>query len=315
MANDHPFFFEALNVLGETVKGTMSGTGEEDVRRRLENEFGYRVKNVHEDAPVIFVAPSSGSAKKDEGIIFQNPASGGGQEERSAIKEDEFQTMHDQVDVFLKKHEKVLSAGTVAKLHHVQGKIPLLRQFPSRQRLWSLKWNLWKVMRQAKKEVKSYEDQQWKAYDQGFEQGHDVMAPVDAPVTVPPRKPKWELPEPVKHALAFVKVFDMPDPNIEEQVLKKQYYESVWLELYRFTSVLFGFYLFCFLIAYYTKRLGYSEAFIVRIYDAVLFKQIVLFLFSLFAILSIRVAYLKPRLVSDTALVLALLISVGWIWG
>jgi hypothetical protein len=115
--------------------------------------------------------------------------------------------------------------------------------------------------------------------------------------------------------LAFLKVFETPDQSFEDQVLKKQYYESVWLELYRFTSILFGFYLFCFLIAYYAKRLGYSDAFLVRIYDAVLFQQIVLGLFSLFAVLSVRVAYLKPRLISDAGLLIALLLSAGWIWG
>lgn len=315
MTNDHPFFFEALNVLGEPVKGTISGSGEEDVRRKLETDFGYRVKSVHEDAPVIFAMPSVEPLKKEEGIIFQGSGSSGGQQERSGIKEDELQAMHDQVDTFLKKHEKVLAAGTIVKLHHVQGKLPLLRQFPSRQRLWSLKWQLFKSMRQAKREVKAYEEQQWKAYDQGFEQGQEGLAPVDGGPSAQLWKPRWELPESIKNAFAWVKVFDTPDPNLEDQVLKKQYYESVWIELYRFTSMLFGFYLFCFLIAYYSKRLGYSEAFIVRIYDAVLFKQIVLFLFSLFAVLSIRMAYLKPRLVSDAVLVIVFLASVGWIWG
>ena len=205
MVNNHPFFFDALNVHGEPVKGTISGSGEEDVRRKLETDFGYRVKSVHEDAPVIFVAPSRGIEKKEEGIIFQTPRSVG-ETEREAIKEDELQAMHDQVDVFLKKHEKVLSPSTIAKLHHVQGKLPLWRQFPSRNRLWNLKWNLWKAMRQAKKEVKAYEDQQWRAYDQGFENGQT-------------RKLRFELPEFVKKALAFLKVFDSyPEKSLPDEL-------------------------------------------------------------------------------------------------
>jgi hypothetical protein len=97
---------------------------------------------------------------------------------------------------------------------------------------------------------------------------------------------------------------DLPNEHLENEVLAKQQYESVWTELQRFSGALVFFYLVFFFFSYYLKRSGVDDSLLVKIYDTTLFKQLIVGLFLGYAALTIRQEWLNRRIKTDAGLLL-----------
>ncbi|MDP2691738.1 MAG: hypothetical protein Q8O95_05045 [bacterium] len=314
------FIFDAQDKSGEMVQGTVQGTEEGSVREMLEKEFGYRVLGLRtkgDHQPIVSSPEQRPSAMKsdapNDSIIFSSHQPH--VIRRPSIAEEELVRVHEDLQSLLTEQGAGISESTRGTILHLDGLIDLVRESQDKKRWKNLKAKIRDAQKIAEREIKAYRDKKWKqAESQGevvkinsfndFEEA-EASFPTQNPVsTVKPSKP-----------LTWLQIINQPNLHNEWEVLTKQKYESVWSEAQRFGAALFAFYLVCFFFAYYLKRNGVEDHFLVRIYDTTLFKQIVVLLFSLFALMSLRLFFLPKNLKTDAVLVALFIVSVLWISG
>ncbi len=120
----------------------------------------------------------------------------------------------------------------------------------------------------------------------------------------------------VKHSSSFMKLLQTlsdPNPHEETEVLLKQRYESVWIEVDRFMGALMVFYLCFFFLGYYLKRSGIEDSLLIDIYSATLFKQITLGLFLFSAAIGVRNQFLPKKVAVDGVVLAVWLLSTWWL--
>lgn len=238
--------------------------------------------------------------KKEEGILF--PRKEAIEEQKKQLGEGELNEMEYEKDMLLKK---VTDEEARNKLEYLGGKIDLLKESPHPKRLKNFKREFKRVMKDIQYELEKNEQKKWEEYEkkaphktvESYDDFEEQEKEANKSLSQEPSKRKWW------------QVLDEPDENNEQEVLKKQQYESMWNETQRFSGVLVGFYLLTYFIAYYLKRVGIEDHFMVRIYDTTLFKQIIVILFTAFVGLTLRKEFLPKKLQSDVALLLVFLIS------
>lgn len=304
-----PFLFNAIDSLGERVSGTAQGKDEDEVRSRLQREFGYKVVDIREKFNASRASPLASSAeeaqkKKEEPILFE----GKPKEEavRKKVSDETLDLLHHRVAAMLSSNASLLSDSTQAQLRHLDGKIDLLKDYASWSQFLWLRWQLWRALSRAGREIALFHQKKWREYE-GKAPENPSMSYTEFGETVKKRR-LFSQPQLLSRLKHWYAVLEHPDENKEEEILMKQQYESVWLELQRFSTALMGFYLVFLCIAYYLKRDLSSDLFMVRIYDAPLFKQIMLALFIFSTIASLRRWYLPKRLAIDSCLVLSFVI-------
>src|SRR5690606_32283779 len=174
----------------------------------------------------------------------------------------------------------------------------------------TLKKEIRNTQKIAEREIRHYEDEKWKAYEQK-NPAPAIPSYADFPQKVSRLMKKDGY---VAKVMNWLQTVDTPNEQMESEVLVKQQYESIWTELQRFSGALMGFYLLFFFSSYYLKRSGVDDSLLIRIYDTTLFKQLVLGLFLAYGVLTIRKEYLRKRLKVDIVLVAFAAALVLFIW-
>jgi len=307
------FVFDALDKSGQSVQGSIQGGDAQAVRRILEEEFGYQVKVVRVKGQAKHKAEVKQSfadeASKNSAIIFTSEPKF--LRKSSSLPEQKLQKAHLQLQGFLDEGGKGLSDETRETLLYLDGKIHLLRKSQNKKHWKQLKYQIHKAVAVAERELRDYEEQQWKAYDQRMSSREvpiDFQDDLEADV------------RPKKVRVSFLKrlrgwLDGLLDPNIasEAEVLKRQRYESLWTESQRFSGALLLFYLGVSFSSYFLKRMGEVDNFLVRIYDTLLFQQLVFGLFVVFSLLSFRLYFMKKQVLTDGVVVVAFVTGVWFL--
>ena len=327
------YLFDAIDRRGEPVRGTIQGETEEQVRQMLQREFGYQVTDIkrklddiqpeaylERPEPVTAATTATNDEPpEDEGIIFSHKPRAVRKHKR-IIADEELDGAQRELQDFLDDGAEILSASLKDRLKHLASMIDLIRENQSKQRWKNLKREIKKVTKVAEQEINAYQDKKWKAFEaknpsQKVESYTHFEEPPQAQAQP---QPKQSTPVAAVQTKPFrrswLQIIDLPDETDETEVLMKQQYESAWLELQRFSSALLAFYLLCAFAGYYLMRSGVSDHFMSRIYDTVLFKQITLGLFLFTSLVSARVAYLNGRIASDAAILVGVLLTVGFVF-
>jgi len=331
------FLFKALHD-GEPVEGRITGTDEESVREKLQKQFGYRITSIRSiDIPTVspekIVAESvtekarkirntddtdytddtdskiTDSTDAKEGIIFSS--SPRIVQKTSVVPDAELDNERQTIQFFLQQHGSLISPHSRAKLGHLDGMIELVRENQDKKRWKNLKREIYKAIKAAERELKWHQDKKWAEYEQ---QQTQPVQEQSATTTVQPTPQFVRTPSAFSKFMDRIKIFDQPSEENKKEVLLKHQYEAVWTELQRFSGALLVFYLAVLFVSYYLKRSGVSDTFLVRIYDTTLFKQLVLGLFTLYGIFSIRRFYLPKRVKMDGLLIGLILVSSWWIF-
>lgn len=229
--------------------------------------------------------------------------------------EDQLQEASKKIEQMMNKQG--LTAQTQERLNHLQGKVQLLKENPDKKRLKNFLRELKKFSKKVERELQQLHQQKWEAYEQKQVPIEDLdyeNLDGDAEDQEVPKEQIPAQPAPAKTGLAkWIRIIDEPNQNNEQEVLIKQRYESFWLEVERFSGVLLAFYLGCFFLAYYLKRSGIEDHFLVRIYDATLFKQLVLLLFTFYAVFALRFIATQKRIKSDITLLVIWILFASWL--
>ena len=229
--------------------------------------------------------------------------------------EDQLQEASKKIEQMMNKQG--LTAQTQERLNHLQGKVQLLKENPDKKRLKNFLRELKKFSKKVERELQQLHQQKWEAYEQKQVPIEDLdyeNLDGDAEDQEVPKDQIPAQPAPAKTGLAkWIRIIDEPNQNNEQEVLIKQRYESFWLEVERFSGVLLAFYLGCFFLAYYLKRSGIEDHFLVRIYDATLFKQLVLLLFTFYAVFALRFIATQKRIKSDITLLVIWILFASWL--
>jgi hypothetical protein len=240
--------------------------------------------------------------KKEESILFSRKSNIATQ--TKSASGDELEDLALEIQALLTERGGVLSEDTHERLDHLNGKIDLLKESPNKKRFKNIKREFRRVKKQADKDIDRHEKKKWDDYEKKapkkkiesydeFEKGSEKENFKSTPAEVSKR--------------TWIHIINKANEDSESEVMIKQRYESIWNETQRFAGVLFAFYLLTFFIAYYLKRVGIEDHFLVRIYDTTLFKQLIVILFTVFTLLTLRKDFLPKRLQSDVA---ALLVAV-----
>lgn len=324
------YLFDAVDRRGEPVRGTIQGETEEQVRQMLQQEFGYQVKEIKRklDAvepeaylerpePVTAAATAEPVEEKkdDEGIIFSHKPRAV-RHRQTVISDEELNSTNTELQGLIEEGSEVLNQTVIDRIKHLQSMIELVRENQSKQRWKNLKREIKKVTKLADQEIKAYQDKKWKAFEaKNPAQKVDSYQDFSQPEPAPQAAPSQPIPQtPKAFRRSFWQVIDLPNEADESEVLIKQQYESAWAEVQRFSSVLMVFYLACAFAGYYLMRSGISDHFMTRIYDTLLFKQITLGLFAFTSLVTLRVAYLNGRIVSDAAICTGIVVSLGLVF-
>ncbi len=245
-------------------------------------------------------SPSQKAEKeKEESILFSRKEN----IERQSIESsgDELETLDQEIELILTEKKEAITEVNQERLHHLKGKIDLLRESPNKKRLNNLRREFKRVKKAVEKDIEKDQQKKWDEYEKRApkekiesydEFENSANEPDSSTVLKKETKRSW------------VHIVDEPDEENEKEMLIKQQYESVWNEGQRFSSVLVAFYLLTFFISYYLKRSGIEDHFLVRIYDTTLFKQLILVLFTVFSLLTLRKDFLPKKLQSDVAVLL-----------
>lgn len=342
MQQFNSFIFEAVDIEGEAIQGTLTGADESEIRQRLQDELGYQVKNIQmkgglaemQGAPhVIHVAVKDDEAekgkssdlaekrkesidsaqkviqqapatKKEESIIFQRqPKMFFG---KTTVTDEELDREQKKIELYLHEKGSILSQTTKERFHHLLSMISFVRENRNKKRWKNLKAELRKVEGIALDEVEQHEEMVWKKLEQ-----QDPGKKVDSYQDLDERaslRAGQESPT-LARFKKWARTVSEPDESKEGEVLIKQQYESVWGELQRFSGALLCFYMVVYLASYYLMRGGIEDHLLVRIYDTTLFKQLILGLFSLYGLLVIRNHFSKKKILSD------LLFGAAWAVG
>lgn len=322
------FIFKAQDKNGEATQGTIQGTDEESVRKMLEEDFKYQVSSIHKKSepkpgksPEVIQASKAQVITTAEGRreIQAKKASGDSSiifskqpqiiHRRADISEDELIRVHSEVQYLLSEKGARISEKSRNLLLHLDGKIDLIRDSKNKKHWRKLKSQIRKARKMAEKDIKAYENKKWQSYDE--KSGVKTSKPLAELVEKKKRilfKPGGKL----ARVANAIRCIDNPNQDNSREVNLKETYESVWAELQRFSGALFIFYIICFFVAYYLKRSGMEDQFLVRIYETTLFKQLVIVLFAFYALLSFRLMFLAKRVKSDGAVMLLWLLTV---WG
>ncbi len=306
-----PFLFDAIDSLGERVQGTVQGKDEDEVRVRLQREFGYKVVDIREKLGREQVVPVQKSPipqeerKKEEPILFE----GKPKEEvvGKKISEETLRALHHRVDVMMKNNASFLSESTQAQLRHLNGKIDLLKNYASWSQFLRLRWQLWRALRRGEREISLFHQKKWQEYE-GKAPENPSMSYTEFGDSVKKQRIFHQPQQFFSRLKHWRAVLEHPDETKEKEVLAKQQYESVWLELQRFSTALMAFYLIFLCTAYYLKRNLGSDLFVVRIYDAPLFKQIMLALFCFSGLVTLRRFFIAKRITLDASLLLSFML-------
>lgn len=340
MQQFNSFIFEAIDIEGEAVQGTLTGADESEIRQRLQDELGYQVKNVQikdsdgtlQHAPhVIHVAvkdvepekanvfgntekrrESIGNAqkvisnapgeKKEESIIFQRqPKMFFG---KAVITDEELDREQKKIEAYLQEKGSILTQSTKDRFKHLLGMISFVRENRNKKRWKNLKAELRKAENVALEEVEQHEEMTWKKLEQ-----QDPGKKVDSYQEFQDRAPLrfGEENSMISRLKKWSRTVSDPDESKDGEVLMKQQYESIWTELQRFSGALLCFYMVVYLASYYLMRGGIEDHLLVRIYDTTLFKQLILALFSFYTLLVIRNGFSQRKVISD--------ILFGALWG
>ena len=232
--------------------------------------------------------------KNEESIIFSKKPTISA--ERKILSDDELDRVHNEIQELLTEKGARMSEETRNLLLHLDGKLDLVRVSQDKRKWKILKTQVRAAKKIAEREIKQYEEAEWRAYDEKNPNKH-----INSYSEFVINKPRRVFPVSNKFTRIFdsIKIIDQPNENNEKEVLLKQYYESAWVELQRFSGALLMFYLFFYFVSYYLKRIGSDDNFLVRIYDTILFKQIVIALFIFFIVLSLRQIAPYKRLKTD----------------
>lgn len=307
-----PYIFDAVDREGEPVQGTIQGTDEDVVKQKLEDEFGYEVSKVYRKSdpvtPLEVIAalpeqpegPVSESVeeKKEESIIFQSAPRI--IHSKPAIPEEELNEVHESIQLMLVEKGAAIHPETRERLLHLDGMIELIRENQNKDRWKALKKDIREAQKIAQREIQHYEDEKWKAYEQkNPAPGIQSYSDFHEKVTQFMKKDGY-----LSKVITWIQMVDLPNEHLENEVLAKQQYESVWTELQRFSGALVFFYLVFFFFSYYLKRSGVDDSLLVKIYDTTLFKQLIVGLFLGYAALTIRQEWLNRRIKTDAGLLL-----------
>lgn len=342
MQQFNSFIFEAIDIEGEAIQGTLTGADESEIRQRLQDELGYQVKNIQikdgesasraQHAPhVIHVAvqgeedgkmPAPGivekrkesignaqkvmnhapTSKKEESIIFQRqPKMFFG---KAVVSDEELDREQKKIEVYLQEKGSILSQSTKDRFKHLLGMIAFVRENRNKKRWKNLKAELRKAENGALEEVEQHEEMTWKKLEQ-----QDPGKKVDSYQEFHDRTPLRFGHEnsTIARLKKWSRIISNPDESKDGEVLMKQQYESIWTELQRFSGALLCFYMIVYLASYYLMRGGIEDHLLVRIYDTTLFKQLILALFSFYAVLVIRNSFSQKKVTSD--------LLFGAVWG
>jgi hypothetical protein len=253
---------------------------------------------------------SRSQIKKEESILFSRKANIAKQSKDASG--DDLENLDQEIEAILSEKAELISVDSQDRLEHLRGKIDLLRDNPNSKRLKNLKREFKRVKKSADKDIEKNEQRKWDEYEKKAP-GKKVESYDDFEKGAEKKESQRNIVTNEKRS--WYKVIDEPDEDNDKEVLIKQQYESVWNEAQRFAGVLFAFYLLTFFIAYYMKRVGIEDNFLVRIYDTTLFKQLIIVLFTGFALLTLRKDFLPKKLQSDVAVLLVAVIVSFMVFG
>jgi len=311
------FTFHALDQDSEDIEGTIQGVDEEGVQKTLADEFGYqqiKISEQEEEREIIDVQRSNEDQEEEmraESIIFsesKEPVV----EKKTAIPESDLLATHRDIEKLLDDHDDLLSQRIKDKLKQLDSMLDLVREDQSSKHWKKLKKEIRRTLKKAEREVEQHHNRKWSAFEKL--EGEDTIEGFDE-MQQEPAKKIFNPDSKLSRLTNWLELIDDPNLENEEEVLTKQKYESIITEIQRFSGALFAFYIACYFVAYYLARNGLTDHFLVRIYDAVLFKQIVLVLFSVFCLLTIRNYFLPKRVKSDGVLALLLIGVSMWVLG
>jgi|CXWL01.1.fsa_nt_gi succinate dehydrogenase hydrophobic anchor subunit len=334
-----PFVFSAVDHLGEKVEGTLKAADEASVRSKLKQDFGYQVNSVHAQSiakppQTVKISARDMTAQEhqqsrrdhiaraeasldhppqqksdDQKIIFKReppviPT-------LQVISEEELQKAENSIEILLQTKSVGLTQGTKERLIHLKTMINLVRENQNKKRWKNLKREISSAEQIADREVRAYEDKRWREHEE-----KDPAKKIDSYTQFSTEKPRpiIDLDSRFSKWKQALQVLDLPNEADDQQLLVKQQYESVWFELQRFSGALLVFYLLCFFVGYYLKRNGVDDHILTRIYDTTVFKELVLVLFSLFCLLTVRVDFLDKRVKYDAMVVTLFLVTLGFIF-
>jgi len=329
-----PFIFDAVDQAGEPVQGTIKAASEEEVKKKLQEDFGYQVKTIHpkeesQTTQVIKASAKPPEHDRREAIARAKEALSARPQETSAeekiifkreiptlhpkmvIPHEEIDRLEQKVEMLLSEKEGKISQGTRQRLNFLKKMIALIHSNQNKKHWKNLKREVQSAEEIALREIREKEEKEWKALEEqnpGKKVDSYTKFSKETPV------PLFAADGKIAKMMKWFKMIDFPDENNEQQILLKQQYESVWFELQRFSGALFAFYLLCFFGAYYLKRSGVSDHVLIRIYDTALFKQLILGLFSLYALLTVRMDFLTKRMKTDAAVVLGWLVILALVF-
>lgn len=331
MQQFNSFIFEAVDIEGEAIQGTLTGADESEIRQRLRDELGYQVKNVQiKDAPashapqVIHVAVKDDEAekshssevlekrkeniaqaqkamdqaapmKKEENIIFQRQPKMFF--DKAAVSNEELDQEQRRIEQLLKEKNDILSPSIKDRLSYLLNMIEHIRDNRNKKRWKNLRNELRKVEKMALHEIEQHEEMTWKKLER-----QDPGKKIENYQDFPDRS-RFRL-DGQESAFARLKkwahMISEPDETKDGEVLVKQQYESIWVELQRFSGALLAFYMLVYLASYYLMRGGLEDHFLIRIYDTTLFKQLILVVFCFYGLLALRNDFFGKNFVRDS---------------
>ncbi len=210
-----------------------------------------------------------------------------------------------------------LSSELKQDLENILQKITLVKEHQNKKYWKDLRKEIKSKRKQVERFLEQQQDQSWNelqkqsahldSYSEFSEGVHQQREQEKQKMTTEPT---------IKKASSLMKMIQvLSDPNIhdEREVLLKQRYESLWIEMDRFMGALMVFYLCFFFVGYYLKRSGIPDNILVDIYTATLFKQITLGLFLFSAAIGIRNQFLPKKVSSDALIITIWLLSTWWI--
>ncbi|MGE3341250.1 MAG: hypothetical protein AB7J46_05040 [Candidatus Altimarinota bacterium] len=331
MEETMPYLFDAIDAEGEKVQGTIQGTDEDLVKHQLEKDFGYKVSRVyrkdeayrHEEPSETEVEEQAAeiaseshqpsvaepSTPPEDSILFQSAPRI--IHSKPVIPDEELNEVHESIQLMVAEKGAAISPETRNHLLHLSGMIDLVRENQNKARWKQLRHDIRAAQKIAEREIQLYEDEKWKAYEQ-----KNPTPKVSSYAEFPEKVSHFvKANEKVSKVVHWMQTVDLPNQHQESDVLAKQQYESVWFELQRFSGALVVFYLSFLFVAYYLKRSGVEDNLLIRMYDTLLFKQIMLGVFIAYGFLTVRKEYLNKRVKTDLLIVLLMLFGIAFfIW-
>ncbi|MGE3279254.1 MAG: hypothetical protein AB7J40_05765 [Candidatus Altimarinota bacterium] len=331
MEETMPYLFDAIDAEGEKVQGTIQGTDEDLVKHQLEKDFGYKVSRVyrkdeayrHEEPSETEVEEQAAeiaseshqpsvaepSTPPEDSILFQSAPRI--IHSKPVIPDEELNEVHESIQLMVAEKGAAISPETRNHLLHLSGMIDLVRENQNKARWKQLRHDIRAAQKIAEREIQLNDDEKWKAYE------HKNPTPTVSSYAEFPEKVSHfvKANEKVSKVVHWMQTVDLPNQHQESDVLAKQQYESVWFELQRFSGALVVFYLSFLFVAYYLKRSGVEDNLLIRMYDTLLFKQIMLGVFIAYGFLTVRKEYLNKRVKTDLLIVLLMLFGIAFfIW-